>query len=86
MTVGDQVRPVAVFTISPNSNEDHWAHATWHAELAAREAAIAGATKGDMIASFESTARSSSPLQAANISKHGWSQIRRCRPSLSESG
>jgi hypothetical protein len=54
MTVGDDVQPVAVFAISPNANEDRWAQATWHAELAAREAATAaGATKDDMTGSFE---------------------------------
>jgi hypothetical protein len=54
MTVSDEVQPVAVFAISPNANEDHWAQATWHAEVAAREAATeAGFTADDMTRSFE---------------------------------
>jgi hypothetical protein len=54
MTVSDEVQPVAVFANSPNANEDHWAQATWHAEVAAREAATAaGFTAHDMTRSFE---------------------------------
>jgi hypothetical protein len=54
MTVSDEVQPVAIFAISPNANEDHWAQATWHAEVAAREAATeAGFTADEITRSFE---------------------------------
>jgi hypothetical protein len=54
MTEGDQATPVAVFAVSDDANEDKWAQATWHAELAAREAAInAEAAEGDLTRSFE---------------------------------
>ena len=54
MTVSDEVQPVAVFAITPDANEDHWAQATWHAEVAARKAATeAGFTADDMTRSFE---------------------------------
>lgn len=41
---------VAVFEISDDANEDRWADATWQAELAARDAAVAtGAGANDIV-------------------------------------
>ena len=54
MAEGDQAEPVAVFAVSDDANEDKWAQATWHAELAAHEAATsAGATEHELTRSFE---------------------------------
>jgi hypothetical protein len=54
LTTDDQVRPTAVFAVRPDANEDHIAQATWHAELAARRAAVAaGASEDELSRSFE---------------------------------
>ena len=53
MAEGDPAAPVAVFAVS-DANKDKWAQATWHAKLAAGEAAIsAGAGEEALIRSFE---------------------------------
>ncbi|WP_174546350.1 hypothetical protein [Nocardiopsis dassonvillei] len=41
--------PVAVFSISGNSNEDAWAQATWQAEIAARKAAEEAGTPKEAV-------------------------------------
>jgi hypothetical protein len=87
MSVSDEVQPVAVFAISPDANEDHWAQATWHAELAAREAATEACfTVGDMTRSFEEQNVIISTCERPTTRSMGSSLTRRSRPSRTESG
>jgi hypothetical protein len=54
MAEGEKAESVVVFAISDDANEDKWAQATWHAELAAREAATsAGGAEHELARSFE---------------------------------
>ncbi|GLY80585.1 hypothetical protein [Actinoallomurus iriomotensis] len=47
--MSDVSMPVAVIAISTDANEDHWAQATWHAEVAAVEAAKADGIPEDQL-------------------------------------